>query len=262
MQRKNTETKYGKINFAYRKGNPLIVFLNGFGSFDTAQSFSKVIESLPNEYGIFAPDYLNSGFSDEVLDAYTITDEANELVKIINSLKAKEVIILAHSIGGVYAMQMQNKINNLKAFIGIEPTTREVILNPPKDPIYVEKSKNAQNLEEQIKKDLTKILTSKEYEEFWNTTEQNAQKFDEKADSNAQASLENDSYWKSNIKLVDTILAVLITEEYRKAEYKRSEYFSNNANSKVILLGESHYIHFEYPKEIADIVKKTIEICE
>lgn len=39
MQRKDVETEIGKINFAYREGEPLIVGLNGFGSFDTAQSF-------------------------------------------------------------------------------------------------------------------------------------------------------------------------------------------------------------------------------
>ena len=50
MNRKNIETELGKINFAYRKGDPLVVFLNGFGSFDTAQSFSKVIEVLPCFY--------------------------------------------------------------------------------------------------------------------------------------------------------------------------------------------------------------------
>ena len=43
MQRSDIETELGKINFVYRKGDPLVVFLNGFGSFDTAQSFSKVI---------------------------------------------------------------------------------------------------------------------------------------------------------------------------------------------------------------------------
>jgi hypothetical protein len=41
MQRKDIETKLGKINFACRKGNPLVVCLNGFGNFDTAQSFSR-----------------------------------------------------------------------------------------------------------------------------------------------------------------------------------------------------------------------------
>ena len=137
MQRSDIETELGKINFAYRKGDPLVVFLNGFGSFDTAQSFSKVIESLPYEYGYFAPDYLNSGFSGKSLKDYTVADEATELAKIINDFKAEKVVILAHSIGGVYAMQMKDKINNLKAFVGIEPTTREIMLNPPKEPAYM-----------------------------------------------------------------------------------------------------------------------------
>ena len=41
MQRREIETELGKINFAYQKGAPLVVFLNGFGSFDTGQSFFK-----------------------------------------------------------------------------------------------------------------------------------------------------------------------------------------------------------------------------
>ena len=101
MQRSDIETELGKINFAYRKGDPLVVFLNGFGSFDTAQSFSKVIEAWPNKYGYFASDYLNSGFSGKSLKDYTVSDEAAKLAKIINDLKAGKVIILAHSIGGV-----------------------------------------------------------------------------------------------------------------------------------------------------------------
>ena len=91
MQRSDIETELGKINFAYRKGDPLVVFLNGFGSFDTARSFSKVIESLPYEYGYFAPDYLNSGFSGKSLKDYTVADEATELAKIINDFKAPEL---------------------------------------------------------------------------------------------------------------------------------------------------------------------------
>lgn len=257
MQRKGVETELGKINFAYRKGEPLIVCLNGFGSFDTAQSFLKIIDSLPENYGIFAPDYLNSGFSGKSLKGYTIADEANELASIINSFKAKRIIILAHSIGGVYAMHMKDKINNLKAFVGIEPTTREIILNPPKETAYIEKSKDMEKLEDQIRADLSNILTPEENKDFWDTTEQNVQKFDEKDNQNAQAALENDSYWKDDLKLDDDIISVFITEEYRQKEYKRSEYASKN--SKVVSLGTYHYIHFEYPREIASIVKDVAE---
>lgn len=256
MKRKEVETELGKINFAYQEGDPLIVYLNGFGSFDTAQSFQKVIDSLPDSYGIFAPDYLNSGFSGKSLEKYTIADEANQLAKLINTMGAKRVIILAHSIGGVYAMQMKDKFNNLKAFVGIEPTTREVVLDPPQEAAYIEKSKDMDKLEDQIKSDLARILTSEENEDFWNTTEQNVEKFDEKDNQNAQDSLENDSYWKSNLRLDDDIPSIIITEEYREEEYKRSEYVSNNSKSKVISMGDYHYIHFGYPKEIASIVEE------
>lgn len=260
MQRKDIETEIGKINFAYRKGNPVVVFLNGFGSFDTAQSFLKIIESLPNEYGYFAPDYLNSGFSSKSLKDYTVADEAAELARIINNFKAEKVIILAHSIGGVYAMQMKDKINNLKTFVGIEPTTREIMLNPPKEPAYIEKNKEIAKLQEKIEADLRELFTSEENKNFWATTEQNAKKFDEKDNLNAQAAYENDSFWKDSTRISDKIPSVVITEKYRENEYKRSEYISNNSKSKVVSLGDSHYIHFEYPKKIAEIVEEVTTV--
>lgn len=67
MERQDHESNFGKINFIYRSGDPLVVYLNGFGSFDTYQSFSKIIDFLSKNYGIFAPDYLNSGFSGKSL---------------------------------------------------------------------------------------------------------------------------------------------------------------------------------------------------
>lgn len=41
MQRRESENELGKINFAYRKGDPLVVCLNGFGSFDTGHLFQN-----------------------------------------------------------------------------------------------------------------------------------------------------------------------------------------------------------------------------
>ena len=56
-------------------------------------------------------------------------------------MNAKNVIILAHSIGGVYAFQVRDKVKNLKAFVGIEPTDREIILNPPQEKAYLKEIK-------------------------------------------------------------------------------------------------------------------------
>lgn len=256
MQRKDIETYLGVINYVYRPGNPLIVYLNGFGDFDTAQSFSKVIEYLPASYGVFAPDYLNSSYSGKSVANYTIANEAAELAKIINSFQAKKIIIVAHSIGGVYALHMQNEIKNLQAFVGIEPTTREIILNPPKSKEYAENSKNADQIKQLIFTNLEHILSEKQNNIFWYATEQNAQKFDEQADQNATNALENDDFWKSHVKLDDNIPSAIITEAYRQQEYKRSEYMSNNPQSKIYPLGSFHYIHFEKPKEVAEIIQR------
>lgn len=259
IERKNVETQLGTINFAYKKGDPLVVYLNGFGSFDTTQSFLKIIESLPNHYGIFAPDYLNSGFSGRTSKEYTLSDEAAELAQLINKFQAEKVVILAHSIGGVYALQMKDKVNNLKAFIGIEPTTREIILNPPKEQKYLEKQKSMNNLEKLIRDAVKKNFSEEENKEFWQTTEQNADKFDEKDAQAAQQALQNDAFWQASTKFNDNIPSVIITEAYRREEYQRSEYFTKNSFSKIYSLGSFHYIHFEKPQKIAKIVETVID---
>lgn len=51
----------------------------------------------------------------------------------------------------------------------------------------------------------------------------------------------------------------LLQRSIEKNEYKRSEYVSNNSKSEVVTLGDSHYIHFEYPKKIAEIVEEVID---
>lgn len=259
MKRKKVTTELGTIDYAVRKGNKLIVFLNGFGSFDTEQIFTPIIRELPEEVGIFAPDYLNSGFSERSLKDYTLSDEAAKLAEIINTFNAKEVIIVAHSIGGVYAFQMQRKVKNLSTLISIEPTTREIILNPPQNIEYLQKQKEVKNVEEKIRRDIVKNFTEKEAQEFWKVTEENSKKFDQNALINAQNSFEKDVFLKEDGSLNTNITSIIITEKYRQREYKRSEYFSKNLNNKIITLGSYHYLQLEHPKEIANIIEKVIK---
>ncbi|GAA3637656.1 hypothetical protein GCM10022297_15090 [Lactobacillus hamsteri] len=152
---------------------------------------------------------------------------------------------------------MQNKIHNFKIFIGIEPTTREIILNPPKEKAYIEKQKEVVNLEKQIRENIDKIFSSEDANSFWKTTEKNSDKFDEAANKNAEESLNNDLFWKSKTTLNKEIHSIIITEEYRQKEYERSEYF--NDNSEIITMGSFHYIQFEKPTEIAKIIKSSID---
>lgn len=60
MQIQKENTELGQIEYAFRTGEPLIVLLNYFGSFDTVQNFSQVLKYLPKDFEIFAPDFLNT----------------------------------------------------------------------------------------------------------------------------------------------------------------------------------------------------------
>ena len=61
-------------------------------------------------------------------------------------------------------------------------------------------------------------------------------------------------FWFNQDKWNDSIPTIIITEKYRMSEYERSEYFNQNSESKIIPMGTFHYIQWEYPHEIADIL--------
>lgn len=256
MQLQYKTTRLGKFAYHFRKGNPLVVFLSGFGDFDTAQNFFKIISKLPDSYGILAPDYLNSGFSGKSLKFYTLSDEADQIAKLTNGFKTDQVILVAHSIGGVYAFQMRNKINHLQALVTIEPTTREIVLNPPRDKFYAEHQSIGPDF---IQNKIKELFSEDKAKTFWQTTSKNAARFTEKDDQNAENALKKDSFWRKHDRLSDKVISVIITEDYRKAEYKRSEYFNKNPNSKIITFGSFHYIQWEYSEEIAKIIKNVIQ---
>lgn len=249
MDKKYYATKLGQIAYAGKEGKPLIVFLNVFGTMDTEQNFAKVIARLPKESGIFAPDYLNTGFSGKSSAPYSLTTEADELAAIINGFNAAKVIIVAHSVGGVYAFQMQAKIKNLHALIFIEPTTREIILDPPKEKSYLDHDKETADTDQFIHDKIFALFSDRKANDFWQTTLANEARFDEKSEQELASAIEDDGFWQSSKKLDGKVPVTIFTEAYRQKEYERSEY--NNQNAKIIPLGTFHYIQWEYPEEIA-----------
>lgn len=66
--------------------------------------------------------------------------------------------------------------------------------------------------------------------------------------------MKKDVFWFNQDKWNDSIPTIIITEKYRMSEYERSEYFNQNSESKIIPMGTFHYIQWEYPHEISDIL--------
>ena len=172
-------------------------------------------------------------------------------MKLLN-FNAKDIIVVAHSIGGVYAIHMLDKIQNLRAFVAIEPTTREIILNPPKEPAYL--AHKHDNPEQFIHDKMNELFTKSEAEDFWNTTIKNGERFDDEAAQNLTSAMEKDDFWHSEQKINNNFPVIIVTENYRQKEYRRSEYFNQNAKTKIIPMGSFHYIQWECPTEIANII--------
>ena len=86
------------------------------------------------------------------------------------------------------------------------------------------------------------------------TIEKNEAHFNDQDDQHIMNAMKKDVFWFNQDKWNDSIPTIIITEKYRMSEYERSEYFNQNSESKIIPMGTFHYIQWEYPHEIADIL--------
>ncbi|MFT8478056.1 MAG: alpha/beta hydrolase [Liquorilactobacillus sp.] len=260
MHDKLFKTDLGDYKISVRAGKTIIVFLNGASGFDTFDSFAPIITKLPKSIGILAIDYLNSGMSSLTKKTYRLEEDITNLVEIIEKQNAQKIIIVAHSMGGILALPIADRINNFSGFIGLEPTTREIIFNPSKEKTYIaQKNKFEIMTEEQriIKmQNQTKKNFSKEQDKLlWQHYYQNDQRHSEVKDAQKQKELIQSVVNYDNIRFHRAAPSVIFTQKYRKAEYERSEYITDR--TKIICLGNNHYFFWDFPEEIA---KKIIRL--
>lgn len=179
LETKQSPTSLGTFKISYRKPQasaPLVVFLSGMGQFDTAETFVQVISALPASFGIFAIDYLSSGYSGVPTKDYTVAEEAQTIATLINEYNKTEssVILVAHSIGGIYALLLAPYVRHLNGFVGIEPTTREVVVNPPQEPEYLkaaalEATWTPVDFEKWLKDHSQKEFSPAQHQQIWRT---------------------------------------------------------------------------------------------
>jgi pimeloyl-ACP methyl ester carboxylesterase len=98
----------------------LIVFLHGWGGSkdNFAEAFSS--DSL-KEYGICTIDLLGFGDSEKPEDfSYDLLDQAKIVAQAINSLNARKVYLVGHSMGGGIGLLAAPRVKNLAIFINAE----------------------------------------------------------------------------------------------------------------------------------------------
>lgn len=250
------DSSLGKNKISIKIGNPLVIFLNGADSFDTEQTFRPIIEQLPNSLGILAIDYLNVGLSGLAQKDYTLEEQSEEFINFIKSLHPKRIIIVAHSIGGIYAIRLANKLSNVTDFIGIEPTTKEIVTNPPKKSSYINAmqkyaDKTAKEMEMIVKNWIDDNFSKSLANLIWQTSLNNGKRSINHIAIDIEKSInKNDKY-----KLRKSIKSIIFTEPFRSAEYSRSEYKTDDTD--LYKFGNFHYLHWKYPDKIAE---KIIEL--
>ncbi|KRN26874.1 hypothetical protein IV36_GL001453 [Liquorilactobacillus mali] len=244
-----------------RTGKTLIVFLSGASGFDTFDNFVPIITRLPKNVGILAIDYLNSGLSSLTKKVYVLEEDITNLAAIIEKQTAKKVIIVAHSMGGILALPIANRIKNFNGFIGIEPTTREIFFNPPQEKGYVEQAKKFKNMtEEQLITNMqrqTKKNFSKEQNKLlWKHYYQDDQRDSESKSAQQQEELIQSVSKYEKIRFSQEIPVTIFTQKFRKEEYERSEYTTDK--TKIICVGDNHYLFWDFPEQVAAEIIKLI----
>ena len=257
---KYINTSLGTFKISVRNGNTLLVFLNGYGPYDTAQIFQPIIQTIPKEIGILAIDYLDSGLSSSSTKPFLLTDEANLVMQIIQEQNAQKIIIIAHSLGGLYALLIARNLDQLVGFIGIEPATREILLNPPHTPAYDRDAKEDAEISEN---EIVDLMHNRIYHAFpkdladkiWLTSLDSEKRNEQNKQPhglNLELNILNGPEFL-NLKLRQTLPTILFVRPYRINEYNHSEYHTKKTS--IVPLGKDHYIHFEFPQKINQAIQ-------
>lgn len=259
---KQIKTILGTYKVSIRNGEKMVVFLSGAASFDTEQTFRPVINLLPENIGVFAIDYINSGLSSSEVRSFELIQEAKMIANLIKRQQAKQIILVGHSLGGLYALHIVQQLENVIGFVGIEPLNRESVLNPPHGSAYRKIETEAAKLSE---KDKIQLVKDRVYENFsksladeiWQTHLLDEARENEIIEEKHRENWVETITQYSEIMFPKTLPSILISQSFRANEYRRSEYYTDN--SVVIPAGDFHQIHWEHPDIVARAIKTILD---
>ncbi|MEW4353591.1 alpha/beta hydrolase [Streptococcus pneumoniae] len=266
MEERFIRTKIGEVYTTFRQGNPTILFLSGMGFFSTADNFRLVIEKLPEEIGILTIDLPNTGKSKVRNQANdSIKDVMTSLSQLIKDYSIENYGICAHSISGILALKLFENDSSCRFFVGIEPTTREILYgNLSKNP-YPE----FQALEEQLSasektfedylRELSELYFSpQDAHQLWQTYHEAQDKLAlaDQAPIQAFISIEEKEI---STQMPSDIAVILFCQEFRVAEYERSEYVHPDSDVTIVAGGDFHYLHWSESEKIANYIKNYME---
>lgn len=114
-----TTVNVNGINLAYTrhgKGTPLVL-VHGFPLDSSA--WNEVAPLLEDKFDLILPDLRGFGQSAAVESQYTISDMADDIAGLLDSLKIEKTAIAGHSMGGYVALAFAKKYQNRVSGLGL-----------------------------------------------------------------------------------------------------------------------------------------------
>lgn len=246
-------THNGNISYNYNElkdSKFCFVFLNAWGGNSCYLDFKNIIDKISKKYSYLAIDYLGYGSSEMTDSERNLKNITEELLSVIKHLKIQNFIIFCHSMGGLYGLNILKKYNNyIKGFIAIEPTTAEIKEKHPEEIQHVkEAALRVQGLRSKGKID--EWLKDCEFNPYLNNVEKNIaieQEKEKALNKNLIEEMENSLQSALAVKdftIPKHIPTLIFSGRFRESDLIKSNFISQNSNSKFIVSDLSHYAHW------------------
>lgn len=108
------------------EGKKTLVVFPGLGEYSAKLTYSNLIKQLEKKYRLIFIEPFGTGLSDDTDSPRTIDNIVSEYHDAVKQLGIKDYTILAHSIGGIYALQYVKQYreeDNIQGFIGMDTST-------------------------------------------------------------------------------------------------------------------------------------------
>jgi pimeloyl-ACP methyl ester carboxylesterase len=116
-------TKWGKLAYT-DSGGPGTGLLLLHGSGCRAADWQTTVAALTAPVRVITLDFRGHGNSDVPAEAFTLTDLADDVVRLAEHCPARRLVLVGHSLGGMVAMAAAPRLPNLAGLVLLEGWTR------------------------------------------------------------------------------------------------------------------------------------------
>ena len=97
----------GEVNLYYERfghGQQTMVLLHG--TTGRSDSFQAIVYELSSDFQLVIPDLRGHGYSSHIPNGYRVLDFTHDIIRLLDSLKEKQFLLLGHSLGGLIGIAL------------------------------------------------------------------------------------------------------------------------------------------------------------